>query len=238
MPKKGIPLSRQKSSRKYEEGRTNSPPLHNWEGMSNETFATTTQLNKDPWGSDAEYEEIMTNELKTEVSQPNEPPISGKRIVNIASLLQRVIKVSENHARTCTSGSLSIDKEIRRGLESTIVLKCMMCEKTFTCSTIDLKYENINKEAVWGTLSIGSTFKHTEEFLSVLNIPPLSGTTFYTLQEELSQKTFVVTNTEIYETTNEPIASKPTPCEKSNSLLETVSEGPSVARTNGPGMPK
>ncbi|KAF5277529.1 hypothetical protein FQR65_LT15975 [Abscondita terminalis] len=99
------------------------------------------------------YLGIMTNELETEVSQPNEPPISRKRIVNIASLLQRVIKVSENHARTCTSGSLSIDKEIRRGLESTIVLKCMMCEKTFTCSTIDLKYENINKEAVWGTLS-------------------------------------------------------------------------------------
>ncbi|KAF5296207.1 hypothetical protein FQR65_LT19841 [Abscondita terminalis] len=117
MPKKGIPLSRQKSSRNLldtnAEGRTNSPPLYNLEGMSNETFATTTQLNKDPWGCDAEYEVIMTNELETEVSQPNEPPINGKRIVNIASLLQRVIKVSENHARTCTSGSLSIDKKIR-----------------------------------------------------------------------------------------------------------------------------
>ncbi|KAF5280142.1 hypothetical protein FQR65_LT15058 [Abscondita terminalis] len=152
MPKKGIPLSRQKSSRSRSnrakkiqaswiqrrktrpqeihtmngpstsaEGRTNSPPLHNLEAMSNETFATTTQLNKDPWGTDAEYEEIMANELEAEVSQPNEPPISGKKIVNIASLLQRVIKVSENHARTCTTGSLSIDKEIRRGLESTIV---------------------------------------------------------------------------------------------------------------------
>ncbi|KAK4882457.1 hypothetical protein RN001_005776 [Aquatica leii] len=147
--------------------------------------STTDQTNKDPWGSDTEYNRIVAEELQIEADQPEEPAISGKRIVNIG-FLEQVIQLSENHARSCTTGRLNIDKEIRSGLKSTIILKCIMCEKTFSCSAIDKKVD-INKEAVWGTFAIGSTYKHTEEFLSVMNIPPLSGTTFYTIQDELSQ---------------------------------------------------
>ncbi|KAF5276771.1 hypothetical protein FQR65_LT16194 [Abscondita terminalis] len=95
MPKKGIPLSRQKSSR----SRSN---------RAKKIKASWIERRKTRPQEIHTMNEILANELETEVSQPNEPPISEKRIVNIASLLQSVIKVSENHARTCITGSLLI----------------------------------------------------------------------------------------------------------------------------------
>ncbi|KAK4885811.1 hypothetical protein RN001_002082 [Aquatica leii] len=118
---------------------------------------------------------LYGEELQIEADQPKEPAISGKKIVSIG-FLEQVVQLSENHARSCTTGRLNIDREIRSGLKSTIILKCIICEKTFSCSTIDKKID-INKE----------------EFLSVINIPPLSGTTFYTGQDELSQFTLLYT---------------------------------------------
>ncbi|KAK4886768.1 hypothetical protein RN001_003039 [Aquatica leii] len=60
--------------------------------------STTGQTNKDPWGSDTEYDRIVAEELQIEVDQPEEPAISGKRIVSIG-FLEQVIQLSENHAR-------------------------------------------------------------------------------------------------------------------------------------------
>ncbi|KAK5648403.1 hypothetical protein RI129_003295 [Pyrocoelia pectoralis] len=94
--------------------------------------------------------------------------------------------MTEQHARSCTCGHLTIEAEKRSGLHSTIMLSCW-CGTSYSCSTIDCETENINKNAIWGTISSGSTFTHTKELLCVMDIPPLSGTLFCELQDQLSK---------------------------------------------------
>ncbi|KAF2898662.1 hypothetical protein ILUMI_07511, partial [Ignelater luminosus] len=111
---------------------------------------------KNAWGTDEEFERIMSETLNVEVVTP-EPKIVGNRIVQLSQLLERTIRISEQHAR----------------------------------ATEDQTSAVINTAAVWGTLATGSTFQHTNEFLSVLNIPSLSGTMFYTIQEDLSKEVII-----------------------------------------------
>lgn len=129
----------------------------------------------------------MAEKLTVEFVPRPECKVTGNRIVDIGFLLERTIELAEKHARSCTSGKLSIDQETRSGLFSTFMYKCNMCDKTMTCSTEDPKKPSINTGAVWGTLASGSTYKHTEELLSVMNIPPLSNKMFYVIQEDLSK---------------------------------------------------
>lgn len=127
----------------------------------------------------------MKHELEVEHIPPEKSPIDGNRIVDINLVFNRLITLSERHARSCSFGNLSITKEVIKGLESCIYLKCNLCDRTYQCHTFDKSFD-INKACVYGTLATGSTHGHTEELFSVMNIPTLSKKTFYALQDDLS----------------------------------------------------
>lgn len=110
----------------------------------------------------------------------------GNRIVNIEFYTQNVIRLSETHARSCTLGNLIFESEKHFGLNCCITLKCNTCEKVYTCST-DSQDTILNQSMVWGTISSGSTYKHSKEFLSVLNIPCISANMFYNIQDNLRE---------------------------------------------------
>ncbi|KAK9701326.1 hypothetical protein QE152_g30614 [Popillia japonica] len=98
------------------------------------------------WGTDEEFRSIMSEQLHVEVVAP-ENKISGNRIVHLNHLLGTTIRISKQHARSCTAGNLYIDKETRSGLVSTLVYKCNTCEKIFSCTTEDPSAPIINKAA-------------------------------------------------------------------------------------------
>ena len=112
----------------------------------------------------------MDHELEFEV-EPEESIISGYRIVDIDYIMKRAMTA----------------QEIRKGLVSTFIYKCNVCGDEVSISSENPKKPILNKAAVWATLSVGSTYKHTEEFLSVLEIPPMSERRFYKLQSELGE---------------------------------------------------
>lgn len=128
----------------------------------------------------------MATPFEMERVPEDKPLLKGRRIVDIDAL-QKIIKLSEKHARACTGGSLSIVSENRNGLEAEIFLVCAMCEKRFNCFNTSDRTDDLNKAAVWGTHATGSTYKHTEEFLSILNIPAPSNSKFYNLENSLSE---------------------------------------------------
>lgn len=98
------------------------------------------------------------------------------------------MRLQVDHNKTCTGGRLQVNKEYRVGLKSTFVVKCNACEKEIGISNEDLSKKDsvLNRAAVWGTLSVGSTFTHLSEFLSVMDIPGLSSCAFYTIQRHLN----------------------------------------------------
>lgn len=140
---------------------------------------------------------------------PNPPPeldfektIAGNRIVNLGYVLQWATKLQYNHAKKCSAGILYPFKEINRGLGlvSYIEFRCTMCDEEIVHST-----ENPNKVAseinigcVWGTLSTGSTYGHTEELFSAMNIPPLNKYMHYKLEGTLEKVCIYKYKTEIY----------------------------------------
>lgn len=63
-------------------------------------------------------------------------------------------------------------------------------KQKFIIPTPDNK-SSLNKAAVWATISTSSTYMHMAEFLSILDIPCVSGNSFFTIQRELGEVNIV-----------------------------------------------
>lgn len=111
------------------------------------TSHNSLAYDENAWGTNEEYESIMNEPLHIEV-EPPKINIEGHRIVEIGYLLQGTLYISEKHARSCTSGNLFIEKEIRHGLTSIIQYKCNLCDKIFQCATEKPTSPVTNKAAV------------------------------------------------------------------------------------------
>lgn len=109
----------------------------------------------------------------------------GYRIVDIAFLMSKAMTVQATHSRICTGGMLQFKSEDRKGLVSTLIYKCNICDKEIFIKTEDPKNEIINKALVWGTLATGSVYEHTSELLSILDIPSMSRNMFFNVQRQL-----------------------------------------------------
>lgn len=95
------------------------------------------------------------------------------------------------HSKICTGGKLYVASERRRGkgLVSTITFKCTVCEAVLEYDTENPKnnVSAINYGAVWGTLATGSSYTHMEEFFSCLDIPVMSDSMFYEIENEIGK---------------------------------------------------
>ncbi|KAJ8969611.1 hypothetical protein NQ317_001975 [Molorchus minor] len=178
-----------------------SPSLQSLPGSDNWEVESTTELIISPSRSETideydfadqklfdEYNRIMENKLEVEVEKDMEK-LSGCRIVEIDYFLKNVMNLQIRHNKRCTGGRLSISGENRCGLRSTYVFKCNVCDKELSISNEDPKKSTsiINRAAVWATLSTGSTYTHSAEFFSILDIPTISANMFYQVQRELSE---------------------------------------------------
>ena len=130
----------------------------------------------------------------------NEHKVNGNRIVQIDYYTEGIIKITRQHSRICVFGNLIMHKEVKRGLTSKIVFKCNMCNREEFVYTEDPKKEKsiINVGAVWGTLAVGSTYKHLDDFLGVNNIPSMPNSLFYSIQDELSEVLTLFNNYEYF----------------------------------------
>jgi len=71
------------------------------------------------------------------------------------------------------------------GLSSSFIFQCNICHETETIHSESPTEKKVNKAAVWGALSTGSTYSHMNEFFSVLDIPPMNGNMFFETQRDL-----------------------------------------------------
>ncbi|KAB0790356.1 hypothetical protein PPYR_15279, partial [Photinus pyralis] len=127
---------------------------------------------------------INNSKLDVEVEE-HVPKLHGYRIVDIEYILRQTVTLQSEHSKKCTGGMLVLQEEIQKGLVSRFVYRCNICEKTKIVYSENPEKEIINRATVWGTLATGSTFAHTSEFLSILDIPPMRGNMFFDIQRNL-----------------------------------------------------
>ncbi|KAF2888978.1 hypothetical protein ILUMI_17195 [Ignelater luminosus] len=131
--------------------------------------------------------EVRIDEHQLEVELVEDPnKLNGFRVVDIEWFLKTTLTVQTRHNRICTGGRLLFTKEIKRGLKITFILKCNTREKEISLFSEDPnKKPVVNKAVVWATLATGSTYTHSAELFSVLDVPFLSSNIFYDIQREL-----------------------------------------------------
>ncbi|KAF2901666.1 hypothetical protein ILUMI_04522 [Ignelater luminosus] len=105
----------------------------------------------------------------------------GNRIVDILYVLECLKRINLHGERFgCSINNLVFTLERRYGLRSKLFFKCNMCNETFKLSTVDPNGTsmNLNTAAVAGCMSTGNGYSNMEELLSVMNIPPMSSSTY------------------------------------------------------------
>lgn len=124
---------------------------------------------------------------------------SGRRIVDIGHFIEGLQKMNFQHYReNCNFSDMKFFKEIKTGLNSTIILKCKVCG---VIQEIDLcknsknvrkildsnKTEelNLNEATALGIMSIGSGYYNLEEFLAILDIPCMSNGYYRKMQKKI-----------------------------------------------------
>lgn len=110
------------------------------------------------------------------------PSVYGYRIVDISYFIKSLINLQHHPGKKCTSGMLIPFNEEQDGLLFAIIFECNLCEKEVRKYTEDPNKKIMNTACVWGTLATGSTFSHTEELFSVMNIPMMSYRKFNEIQ--------------------------------------------------------
>lgn len=80
-------------------------------------------------------------------------------------------------------------REKRIGLKSCFVFQCNYCNvKESVWSEVEKNSEmDINTSAVSGTMTTGGSHSQLEEFLSTLNVPPMSNKTFIKYEDRVRQ---------------------------------------------------
>lgn len=131
----------------------------------------------------------MEHEWNIEPSAEANPTISGNRIVELGYVIEKVLSIQAVHLKSCTLASIHFHKEIQKvtGLVSLIELKCSTCDKIFPFETENPEKQIINAAMVWGTLASGSSYLHTNELLSSVDIPPMPQKIFSEYEQFLSE---------------------------------------------------
>lgn len=106
--------------------------------------------------------------------------LSGRRIIDIHHFIQQLQLLNQHCPLGCSISDMKVISECRRGLNSGIKFKCLMCnvEKVIWTNDNSSKHVSLNTSAVLGTIGIGIGFSNMEEFFSAMNIPSMSTNTY------------------------------------------------------------
>lgn len=124
-------------------------------------------------------------ENSPEMVDENNFKVEGKRIVNFSCCMDQLKKISDHKGLSefgCLFKDITIISEKRKGLNSTMRLKCTKCKKCFSLYSCEPLNQNdkmdVNYCGVLGTVLIGNGYSQYNEFLANLNIPSMSGTSY------------------------------------------------------------
>lgn len=110
----------------------------------------------------------------------------GRRFVDIDHLFQQILSSKDHGSCGCNITNMFIFQEKRRGLSSTIQLKCRMCNIILDINTDKQVDSQINDAATLGIITSGIGYSTAEEFLSVLDVPFMDSKKFLTCQNYIA----------------------------------------------------
>ncbi|XP_075556529.1 uncharacterized protein LOC142588576 [Dermacentor variabilis] len=128
-------------------------------------------------------------------TQPEEPNISGRRIVSLSHFVD-VVRSLDNHMCPKSTGRFVFVKEHRVGLWSELTFSCTECGEIKKLTTdpvpeptslTDKTILGINDAAVWAFMSIGSGHSQFEEAMSIIEVPAMSKGAFLRREESLGK---------------------------------------------------
>lgn len=128
-------------------------------------------------------------------TQPEEPNISGRRIVSLSHFVDAVRSL-DNHMCPKSTGRFVFVKERRVGLWSELMFSCTECGEIKKLTTdpvpeptslTDKTTLGINDAAVWAFMSIGSGHSQFEEAMSIIEVPVMSKGAFLRREESLGK---------------------------------------------------
>ncbi|XP_031353734.1 uncharacterized protein LOC116178384 [Photinus pyralis] len=116
---------------------------------------------------------------------PNSQMLEGRRIVDIKSFFESIVRIGAHGQQFgCSLSNVVLQKEKMQGIRSSLHLKCNMCNETFKLDTSDA---SVNRDAVLAMMAIGSGFSHLEQVTSSLEIPCMSSRMYTALHDEVSE---------------------------------------------------
>ncbi|GFS61371.1 yqaJ domain-containing protein [Nephila pilipes] len=129
-----------------------------------------------------------------------EHSLSGRRIVNISHFINCIQNLNNHGPLQCSFSNMKIMSEVRKGLNSGIKMKCEMChfQETLWAEDPECKKMPVNTAAVSGIMKIGGGVANLEEFLSTLDIPPLSSNTYQKEHDNIATAWEKVAENEMY----------------------------------------
>ncbi|KAL4144001.1 hypothetical protein QTP88_006246 [Uroleucon formosanum] len=114
--------------------------------------------------------------------EQNSFAVYGRRIININNFFEEIKKANDHSPFDCKFNDMELIDERMRSLDSVFHFKCSMCRKSSHISTegnsLDSGLMEINTAVVAAIMSNGYGFTHSQQFLSTLEIPSISGNTY------------------------------------------------------------
>lgn len=114
--------------------------------------------------------------------------LTGRRIVDINHFIQQLQFLNQHSPIGCSLTEMRVIAETRKGLNSSIKFKCLMCNLEKVVWTNDPKKSSasVNTAAVIGSIGIGIGHSNMEEFFSTLDVPSLTSSTYDVEHEKVS----------------------------------------------------
>jgi len=105
---------------------------------------------------------------------------SGRRIIDLPFFLDQIKEMDDHPPFGCSFKDMTLVKETRYGYRSTLEFRCNMCNitKRIDTSRKENDKNDINEDAVMGTLCAGIGYSQLEEVTNGMNIPCMSSKTF------------------------------------------------------------
>lgn len=165
--------------------------------MDDSGFAREDDATSEYWDNFGIVEESLPGlSLETSVTtQPEEPIITGRRVVSLAHFVNAVRSL-DDHSCPKLTGRFALVKERRVGLWSELTFTCSECQEirklttdpvTEPTSLTDKANIGVNDAAVWAFMSIGSGHSQFEEAMAVMEIPAMSKGAFLRREESLGK---------------------------------------------------
>ncbi|KAH8022336.1 hypothetical protein HPB51_023389 [Rhipicephalus microplus] len=160
-------------------------------------FAREDDATSEYWDNFGIVEESLLGlSLETSVTtQPEEPIITGRRVVSLAHFVNAVRSL-DDHSCPKLTGRFALVKERRVGLWSELTFTCSECQEirklttdpvTEPTSLTDKANIEVNDAAVWAFMSIGSGHSQFKEAMAVMEIPAMSKGAFLHREESLGK---------------------------------------------------